>query len=477
MVNQKNIRNIIESTIFDVIAESTNKHLYKKRTIDEINKFFDNADWLYEDWPEDNPNHLPVNEYLEQKFRDDFFHGKVHQTVMRLEPIIMRIALELGYEQDEEDTEKLSRLERIVNYIASAVNNAVANKQKPPFDLSKMTSENTTFKSLEKMFGTMIDNRQREEDELLSKSKFDGGMNKDYQILSNVDFETAHKLEPYTCSSSVLCFTKKESTWEKYTNKGNNVAYVLLRKGWENEPEEHGKYTPYDDYGLSMIFLFVDGDGNIAYSTTRWNHQTGGVYANVDHAFTKEYISKLLNVNFNSVFRGNDKFKNNVRDAIERLKQGESIHLVFSDVKPVLRDSQNRYMYKAKLDEHYNVIDKNGNLLFPNMWFNKLSDFDNNGLAWCKRNEKENYCTADGRILSEDMWFDNVWEFKNGFAWVEVNHVYNYIDKDGNLLSPKQWFSSTSDFNENGFAKVSIGRNEFIIDKNGRIRNENGTQD
>lgn len=473
------IRNYInESLLANIILESTNNGLYRARTIAVINDFFENSDDLYEEWPEDNPNHLLINEYLEKKFRDEFFHGKVHQTVMRLEPIIMSIALELGYEQEEGDNhaEELARLEKIVNYISSTVNDASANGVRPPFDLSKMTIENTTFDSLNEMFGTIIDKLQKEEDDILFNSQYNGGMNKKYTILSDIDFQKAHEYEPYTASKSVLCFTQKKSTWNKYINKGNNVAYLLLRDGWENEPEEHGKGTPYDDYGLSMIFLFVDGDGNLAYSTTRWNHDTNGKYSNVDHAFTKEYISNLLNVNFNSVFKGNNAFKNKVKNAIERVRRGEPVKSVFKDPLPVIMYGENRYMYLVKFDEKYNVVDEDGNLLFPNMWFEGLSAFNSDGIAWCRFNNMENFATANGEILSKKLWFDDTFEFVNGFALVKLNGLCNLIDKQGNILSPNQWFSTVKNFNDDGFAEVGIKGKTFFVDRSGNLYDKTGTK-
>ena len=49
-----------------------------------------------------------------------------------------------------------------------------------------------------------------------------------------------------------------------------------------------GEGNPYDEYGTSMIFVFIDPEGNITASNCRWNHRTEGEYnGSVDHAFTK----------------------------------------------------------------------------------------------------------------------------------------------------------------------------------------------
>ena len=168
----------------------------------------------------------------------------------------------------------------------------------------------------------------------LKQEKFENNTNYHWTIDDDVDFEKMHNLYyPYTCE---MCYGYLKSTWEEapYANTQSvngqivefNKLYVVLMDGWqdiqkpsEDEPhteclfpelfENHPK-TPYDLYGLSMIFVWVNPNGTIASCNTRWNHQavyTG--YHSVDHALDEVELSKILGVNFNSVFKGLPQYK------------------------------------------------------------------------------------------------------------------------------------------------------------------------
>ena len=421
MHNQQLVEAVMKR-IYYFLNEGRNADKAKQKTLEVIRKFFNNASWLDNEFEDAaaNPNHLSVIDYIEHKLKELCFHANIPDSVIRLEPIIMNIALSLGFEQQNQDTTKLDRLFRIVSYITKCVQEKLPLPE-PLKQLNELTLENTTYDRLNDLFGKVLDKQDAAESERINNADYSEGMNTDYEILSDIDYETANHYGDYSCSSSKLCYTQSESTWNQYTNSGDNTVYLLLRKDWQKIPEEHGENTPYDDYGLSMIFVFIDGDGNIAYSNTRWNHNTNGQGpSNVDQSFTKEYLSQLLNVNFGSVFKPLHSFAEKVAKIKQQLQNG-------ADPKDV---------------------------------FDKVSNFYG-GFAKVKLNGKYNFIKTDGNFLRDDMWFDRVWDFSEGFAMVKLNHEWYYIDTKGNLY----------DKNENPINNVAENRRRVVHLTESKLRN------
>lgn len=438
MISEDIKKNFCIST--NVLNESTNTKKFKDRTIQVIREFFHDASWLDREYvsADANPEHLSTVDYIEKVFRDEFFHGNVHQTVMRLEPIFMNVALKLGFQQNEPDVEKLSRLLNIAHYISSEVNKSRESGVKPSFNLSAMTTENTTYESLEEEFGKTIDELQDQENEKLDSREWNKDINPEYEILYDIDYATAHKYGNHTCPSSKLCYTQNESTWNQYTQNGRNKVYLILNKNWENILPVHGEDTPYDEYGKSMIFLFVNLHGVLVYSNTRWNHEVGGnTTTQIDHAFTKEDISNILKVNFNDLFVINDKtFKKMAAKAVDDYKAGN-------------KDA-----------------------------FDGMGEFYD-GCALVRLRGFCNFINENDDLLS-DKWFDIADRFKSGIAVVCINDKYNFIDTSGRILyepeEPGKWFKEA--YNENGVLIFKTDLNKFnILGHDGRVVYNHGKPD
>jgi hypothetical protein len=432
---------LINESIYEaLILEGRNDEKAHKSTLQIIRNFFNGGEWLDEEYvnPDVNPNHLSAIDYIYNKLHEMYFHAHVSDALIRLEPILMNVALSLGFEQQGRlDAEKMNRLTLIVNYIKSNYK-----KEGFPIQLNKLTLQNTTYESLNNLFGNIVD-EIIEKDNANANNKENTQINPDYDIIEVKDFKTANKIGNYSCSTSKLCYTQSESTWEQYS-EGNSV-YCLLRKDYKEISEEHGENTPYDEYGLSMIFLFVNENGNLSYSNTRWNHNTNGNGpANVDQSFTKTDISNLLNVNFDDVF-----------------KQYE---IDYNGYKIVDNNFYNGLkLVKLRAENKYNLVDENGNLTL-NEFVNDIDDFFH-GYAVVRLDGIFNFINLNGKLIS-NIWFDEVCYFYNGFALVRLNKIYNFIKENGELLSEK-WFDKAFTFN-NGFAQVYL-RNEgmFYIDVNG----------
>ena len=513
----------------DIILESTNTKKFKDRTLQVIRDFFKNASWLDNEFIDStaNPEHLSVINYIEKKFKDEFFHGNVHQTVMRLEPIMMNIVLNLGFEQEEPDAEKLNRLRQIVHYISAETDRNRKEGTKPDFDISKMTIENTDYENLDEIFGRILDDRQKEEDERLNSTEFSDEINLEYEILSDIDYKTAHEYGNYSCPRSKLCYTQSETTWNQYTQSGRNTVYLILKKDWKEIPDEHGPNTPYDEYGLSMIFVFVDPSGNIAYSNTRWNHEIqDNPHTQVDHSFTKEQISKLLGINFNRYFKPSDKFKTRIEESLFEYKKTKDLkafdeHSDFVDGWAIITimgycnfineagDLKSpewlaiKKMYDNQMiignhgiiekDGKYNFINTKGILYKPDdtsAWFDwaHIYKVNSNEIAldvmkYTSQHEgNHNILSKDGTFhyKGDDyhQWPNRLNDFYEGFALFQTQGgMYNFMNADGDVLyrpdaNEDEWFSSGARFKDGkGRVELTYKDNSTynFIDKSGNL--------
>ena len=241
-------------------------------------------------------------------------------------------------------------------------------------------------------FKRVRENNVKKEKQEINRIKF--GVS-DYEIVKIDSYDDAQKYYRYTYPGSRWCLTHMENMYDSYTCDGINQIYFCLKHGFEDIKPVVGENAPLDEYGLSMLSIIVNEEGELAYCTTRWNHDNGGN----DNAMNSVEISKVVNVNFYEVFKPNTKWKDMINNAIQRLNNGESPEEIFD------------YVYDFK-----------------------------DGYARVELNDKFNFINKNGEILS-DKWFDKIFDFKDGYAEVLLNKKYNFIDKNGEILSD-EWFDS-----------------------------------
>jgi hypothetical protein len=336
------------------------------------------------------------------------------------------------------------------------------------------------------MFGKIVDDETDKDNEEANSLNGNTQMNPNYEIIEVKDYDTAHEIGNYSCSKSKLCYTQDEATFDEYTRYDVNKVYAILRKNYKDIPEERGENTPYDEYGLSMIFLFIRPDGNIAYSNTRWNHQTlGKGPSNVDQSFKKSDISKLLGVNFDETFKPNvidysnyelltnfnkkngwAKVYNATYDCVNFVnKDGEFISKQWFD------NCENFYennKVTVWLNEKCNLMNVKGEFL-SKIWFDDI-EYLLGGYSAVTLDNKVNIVNSDFKFIS-DIWFDDCDGFKDGWAPVTLNNKSNYINPNGEYLSD-QWFDYCGIFDD-GIAKVGLNnrynyintKGEFIFDQ------------
>jgi hypothetical protein len=280
----------------------------------------------------------------------------------------------------------------------------------------------------------------------------------DYEIVKIDSFNDAKKYYTYTNPNSRWCLTHMDDMYDTYTCNGFNKIYFCLKHGFEDIDPVVGENAPLDEYGLSMLSIIVNEEGELAYCTTRWNHENGGD----DSAMDAVEISKVVNVNFYEVFKPNTKWKDMLDNAKQRLANEESPDRIFDFV-----DDFSEGYAKVKLKNKYNFINKNSEIL-SDKWFDDAYYF-REGYAGVELNDKWNFINTDGEYLS-DTWFDYVYVFSEGYAKVKLNKKLNFINKNGEIISDT-WFEDSYDFRK-GYACIKLNDKWNFINTDGEFMSD-----
>ena len=279
----------------------------------------------------------------------------------------------------------------------------------------------------------------------------------EYKIIPINSFEEIHQYAKY--NDWCLAQDNGEDMYDYYTANGQNQLYLILRNGFENEPRKTGPDTPYDSYGLSMMTVIVDPDGQMVQSTTRWNHENGSS----DQAFTPKTMSDIIGRNFYGVFKPNVRFWNAVADAKRRLNDGEQPEGIFHEVIQ-FGDGYAR----VEMSKKQNILTPSGKIMFDR-WFDGIKTVIDEGfLQVFMKSLGWNFIDTDGRILTE-KWFMETTSFENGFAVVRCkNGRLNLINTEGMLVS-NIGFDNITAFS-NGFSAVRLNNKGWnLIDTRGRL--------
>ena len=95
-----------------------------------------------------------------------------------------------------------------------------------------------------------------------------------------------------------MCFLHGDENWDFFSNGGRNTCYVLVRDDWENIDPIPGQNCPYDDYGLSVIWVWVTNYGRLYRCTLRWNHSFMEEFVrwNADDALSEDQIQDITGI-------------------------------------------------------------------------------------------------------------------------------------------------------------------------------------
>ena len=398
-----------------------------------------------------NNNMKPARKYLEEKLGlgneqiMDFF-GKMQHDIpnVRLNNCKYFLGVtRMIMEKQLTNGESIMKLNSILKYI----NNDESLNTSFDRNLNGLT-----FEKLSEQMSEGMEQAYKSERERFSSTDF-GEMNTSYSVVKINNFKEASEYGKYT----PWCVTHEIKAFNDYTNNGICIFYFCLKDGFESIPEKIGENCPLDEYGLSMLAVCVDENGECKTITCRWNHNNGGN----DNVMSTEELSRLLGVNFYEVFKPSTVFKEKLEKALSLAKKGD-----FSGFDNIDNFDKNG-LAKVELNDKFNLIGTNGNFL-SKQWFDNITDFDENGIAQVSLNHKWNLIDINGNFLSQ-QWFDYVYCFdKNGIAKVYLNHKWNLIDTNCKLVS-QQWFDYVSNFDENGIAQVMLNNKYNFIDVNGNL--------
>ena len=439
---------------------SKDKKRIVRRTIDILR---DNLPWMSE---------LELSN-CERKIVDTYFHGrKASNPKFRpYEQLIAKIlSSELGYPNNPMTKKQIGELKQIFGYVYLEVMNGIEPDIYYKFNEGTNRIEGDNFKSIHSKYYDKVKEYRAKS----AKEYRENGTQANYKIIEVPNFDEARKYADYSYSNLKLCFTTHDNMWDTFTDNGNNTAYVCLKDGWKDIEEKEGKNTPYDDYGLSMIWVFVDESGEMTNCCIRWNHHNEGNMKlfsyggfDADNALSVDAIENIVGVSFDDVFVNESvkEFNSSVSEVLKRLESGESFIDVFSDenIKKV-----SKYLWLVSIDDMYNFIDeRNPNeFVYPNFWFDGFKSLSRKynvlGMIFSRvggKGEKYTLIDNDGEnVLPNNMWVDRVRAIFDSYLSLIVNDKANLLDYRSRLLFPR-WASVITQANPNMyFALLDDGR-------------------
>ena len=432
-----NLQKIIKESLNQILTESDSRY---DKFIKLITDFFDKT--LDVNGKVTNPEYY-VNgdenttwlKYLTYNFRHTF-NLMQNSDMKYLYPFAKIAYYDLKFDLTDDFQAERTELKQIIN---------LCKKQTGLFE-KYIQGKDLNFKQLHDIFKPILDEIKNSEENIINNTDYNKNTN--YEIIEVKSFNLANEIGKYSGveNGGELCYTETPKTWDDYTKNGLNKVYCCLSTNWKNIKPEKSENYPKDEYGLSMIFVFVSLEGELVNSNVRWNHGDGS-FGNVDNMFTKSELSELVGVNFNQVFKPLSREElhsmgiimfDEVQDLLDSGKKPEEIFTyigAFSNGFAIV-----------ELNKKSNFIGENGQLLY-NQWFDWVSDFDD-GFALVRLNNKSNFIGKNGQIVS-NQWFDWVSDFENGFAIVALNNKSNFIDTKGNLYDINKKLIKNNETNEN----------------------------
>lgn len=216
-----------------------------------------------------NGHDLTLMESIRNDLVFNFFHFQ--GAVTDYLPGVARIALLLpglggcGFGSPWAEPSQIKMLKAFVRYASEVCPNP--GEEGAEFDAN---FNGMTLREIMQHYGNAIEDDIRRNRENLRAHNAAGNRG-NYRIVQIPDFETARQYANY-CPWCV-CHTRR--MWDAYSLEGHNTVYFCLRDGFENEPAEAGADAPLDAYGLSMICVIVDYEGDMCTATPRWNDAHG----------------------------------------------------------------------------------------------------------------------------------------------------------------------------------------------------------
>jgi hypothetical protein len=438
--------------------------------------------------------------YVDMVLKQFYGRGTKETKLIELLPLVCRIAFESGWGdvKKEVNSKLVSFLEDLLILIKNFPNekkqSEIINKIKDTENdrIHKIKYHQLSIDELQDVY-----NIYKKEFDELSQTKL---VNRNdigrYQVIPIKDMEQCFEYAKYSGVynyktndfSGILCFSTHEDKWNEFTNNEKSNVYLLLRNDWnETLPVKvekdgkflsiHGtdgrygeKYTAYDNYGMSMIFVFIDRmSGYLRYSNVRWNHGFGdGVTefkpgCDIDHAFKKEDIIELLGSD--EIFKIEGDFSN-LEDVI---KSGTKLNKIFDNIQKITDNityinigSKSNWLLNDKCETLW------GDLNNIDSWLDYIDKFrqdDNLYLIGLKHNNvlKYNFYDLETKELYFKVpineWYDEL-SIPNYQGWCKVMYgdkMNQYNFNNNQLLYQKpveEWFNKMGLPSTNGWCQV-----------------------
>ena len=450
-----NLQKIIKESLNQILTESDSRYdKFIKLIADFFDKTLDvNGKVKTSEYYVNGDENTTWLKYLTYNFRHTF-NLMQNSDMKYLYPFAKIAYYDLKFDLTDDFQAERTELKQIIN---------LCKTQTGLFE-KYIQGKDLNFKQLHDIFKPILDEIKNSEENIINNTEYK--QNTNYEIIEVKSFNLANEIGKYSGveNGGELCYTETKRTWDSYTKNGLNKVYCCLSTNWKNIKPEKNEGYPKDEYGLSMIFVFVSPEGELVNSNVRWNHGDGG-FGNVDNMFTKSELSELVGVNFNQVF------KPLTREEIHSMGMimfDEVQGLLDSGKKPKEIFERFERFYDGfagvRLNGKWNYIDTNGQLV-SNQWFDMVYGF-NNGFAWVRLNGKMNFINTNAQLLS-NQWFDNARDFSDGFAEVRLNNKYNFINTNAQLIS-NQWFELVGRFSY-GFTWVQLNGKYNFINPNGKL--------
>ena len=355
--------------------------------------------------------------------------------------------LRMYFNHELSDEQSIRTLDTVLNYIHKG-NHA----SEYDFNLNGLTLEELSSKYKDNIVTDGKNDRKRSEQ--IHRNSKNG-----YTIIPIDTYKQAHKYSDYTS----WCVTNDENAFDSYTKYGNRF-YFCLKNGFENTLK-NDEGAPLNQYGLSMIAVELDTNGDLLRITMRYNHDFGG--ENNDGLCSVEQLEDILDENFYKVFLPYTREELHERGIIlfdevqGLLDSGKKPEEIFDRIFIIY----NGYL-RVILNNKWNWISMDNRLVSPKQWYDYIGDFEN-GYAIVKLNNKYNFIDTNFKYISE-QWYDWCLDFENGYAIVNLNDKYNFIDTNGKYITD-QWYDEFHLYHE-GYS-IRLNNKWYFIDKNRNIGN------
>ena len=182
------------------------------------------------------------------------------------------------------------RLNALILILRNSVVDSLGATFEQPEDFGTLTIDKLLKKYAKKINAELgiVDTAKKQVSSLVNGSNMGNGYT--FDILYS--YEDATKYYKPT-SPGAWCITYGKQHFQTYTSRYKGHFVVFRKNGWEDIPRKIGagwtEQKPQDEYGCSLIAYLQSNDSPEAVLiTSRWNHGSGNISCEADHAFSQE---------------------------------------------------------------------------------------------------------------------------------------------------------------------------------------------